>query len=62
MQASEGEALGQGECHQDQPPSESDLEQIAEIIIYEGDESDLTWYLRLPLHQGVNQPEANNNP
>ena len=47
MQASEGEVLetephGQGESHQDQPPLEPDPEQIAEIIISEEDESDLT--------------------
>ena len=47
MQASKGEVLeneprGQGESHQDQPPSEPDPEQIAEIIISEEDESDLT--------------------
>ena len=29
------------ESHQDQPPLEPDLEQIAEIIISEGDESDI---------------------
>ena len=47
IQASKGEVLenkphGQGESHQDQPPFEPDLEQIAEIIISEEDESDLT--------------------
>ena len=43
MRASEGEVLetetcGQGESHQDQPTSEPDLEQIAEIVISEEDE------------------------
>ena len=47
MRASEGEVLetephGQGKSHQDQPPSKPDPEQIAEIIISEEDESDLT--------------------
>ena len=47
MRASEGEVLesephGQGESHQDQPLFEPDQEQIAEIIISEEDESDLT--------------------
>ena len=47
MPASEGEVLenephGQGESHQDQPPFKPDPEQIAEIVISEEDESDLT--------------------
>ena len=57
MQASEGEVLenephGQGESHQDQPPSEPDPEQIAEIIISEEDESDLT----------IEEPQAASTP
>ena len=44
--ASEGEALedephGQGESHWDQPLFEPNPEEVAEIIISEGDESDL---------------------
>ena len=47
IQASKREALedeppGQGENHKDQPPSEPDPEEIAEIVISEGDESDFT--------------------
>ena len=57
MQASEGEVLetephGQGESHQDQPPSEPDPEQIAEIVISEEDESDLT----------IEEPQAASTP
>ena len=57
MQASEGEILGsephgQGERHQDQPPSRTDPEQIAEIIISEEDESDLT----------IEEPQAASTP
>ena len=57
MGASKGEVLekephGQGESHQDQPPSEPDLEQIAEIIISEEDESDLT----------IEEPQAASTP
>ena len=57
MPASEGEVLenephGQGESHQDQPPSEPDPEQIAEIIISEKDESDLT----------IEEPQAVSTP
>ena len=37
----ENEPPGQGESHQDQPPSKPDLEQIAEIIISKEDESDI---------------------
>ena len=47
MPASKGEVLenkphGHGESHQDQPIFEPDPEQVAEIIISEEDESDLT--------------------
>ena len=57
MQASRGEVLenephGQGESHQDQPPFEPDLEQIAEIVISEEDESDLT----IKEHQAASTP------
>ena len=57
MQASEGEVLenephGQGESHQNQLPSELDPEQIAEIIISEEDESDLT----------IEEPQAASTP
>ena len=57
MRASEGEVLenephGQRESHQDQPPSEPDPEQIAEIIISEEDESDLT----------IKEPQAASTP
>ena len=57
MQASEGEVLenephGQGESHQDQPPFKPDPEQIAEIIILEEDESDLT----------IEEPQAASTP
>ena len=38
----EDKSPGQGESPQDQPPSEPDLEEIAEIVISEGDESDIT--------------------
>ena len=56
-QASEGEVLetepcGQGESHQNQPPFEPDPEQIAEIIISEEDESDLT----------IEEPQAASTP
>ena len=68
MQASEGEVLetephGQGESHQDQPPSEPDPEQIAEIMISEEDEvTSPSRSLGLPLHQEVSQPKAKSNP
>ena len=57
MQASEGEVLeseshGQGKSHQDQPLFEPDPEQIAEIIISEEDESDLT----------IEEPQAASTP
>ena len=57
IQASKGEALeneprGQGESHQDQPPSEPDPEQVAEIIISEDDGSDLT----------IEEPQAASTP
>ena len=38
----ENEPPGQGESPQDQHPSEPDPEEIAEISISEGDESDIT--------------------
>ena len=55
--ASEGEVLenephGQGESHQDQPLFEPDPEQIAEIIISEEDESNLT----------IEEPQATSTP
>ena len=55
--ASKGEAQGpkppgQGESHQGQPLFEPDPEQIAEIIISEGDESDLT----------IEEPQAASTP
>ena len=55
--ASEGEAQGpeppgQGESHQDQPLFKPDPEQIAEIVISEGDESDLT----------IKEPQAVSTP
>ena len=57
MQASEGEVLetephGQGKSHQDQPPFEPDPEQIAEIVISEEDDSDLT----------IEEPQAASTP
>ena len=57
MPASEGEVLeneshGQGESHQDQHLFEPDLEQIAEIVISEEDESDLT----------IEEPQAASTP
>ena len=57
MLASEGEVLenephGQGESHQDQPLFEPDPEQIAEIVISEEDESDLT----------IEEPQAASTP
>ena len=57
MPASEGEVLenepcGQGESRWDQPLFEPDPEQVAEIIISEGDESDLT----------IEVPEAASTP
>ena len=57
MQASvrevlENEPHGQGESHQDQPPFEPDPEQIAEIIISEKDESNLT----------IEEPQAASTP
>ena len=47
MPASEGEVLisephGRGESHQDQPLIKPDPEEIAEIVISEEDESDVT--------------------
>ena len=57
MPASEGEVLeneshDQGESQQDQPLSEPDPEQIAEIVISEGDECDLT----------IEEPQAVSTP
>ena len=57
IRASKGEALEnephcQGESHQDQPPSEPDPEQIAEIIISEKDESDIT----------IGEPQGSSTP
>ena len=57
MQASEGEVLenephGQGESHQNQLALEPDPEQIAEIIISEEDESNLT----------IEEPQAASTP
>ena len=57
MPASEGEVLenephGQGQSHKDQPLFEPDPEQIAEIIISEEDESDLT----------IEEPQAPSTP
>ena len=57
MCASKGEVLeteshGQEESCQDQPPSEPDPEQIAEIVISEEDESDLT----------IKEPQAASTP
>ena len=40
-EAPENEPPSQGESPQDQPPSEPDPEEIAEIVISEGDESDI---------------------
>ena len=48
----ENEPHGQGESHQDQPPFEPDPEQIAEIIISEEYESDLT----------IKEPQAASTP
>ena len=57
MRASKGKVLetephGQGESHQDQPPFKPDPEQIAEIVISEEDESDLT----------IEEPQAASTP
>ena len=40
-EAQENEPPSQGESPQDQPPSEPDQLEITEIIISEGDESDI---------------------
>ena len=53
-EAPENEPHGQAESHQDQPPSGPDLEQIAEIITSEGDESDIT--IKEP--QGFSTPRS----
>ena len=55
--ASEGETQedkspGQGESPQDQPPLEPDPEEIAKIIISEGDESDIT----------IKEPQGSSTP
>ena len=57
MQTSAGEVLetephGQGESHQDQLPFKPNLEQIAEIVISEEDESNLT----------IEEPQAASTP
>ena len=59
MPASEGEVLenephDQGESHQDQPISEPDPEEVAEIVISEGDDDDLT----IEEPQGVSTPKS----
>ena len=41
-EAPENEPPGQGESPQDQPPSEPDQPEMTEIVISEGDESDIT--------------------
>ena len=51
-EALEDEPPGQGESPQDQPPSEPDPEEIAEIIISEGDESDIT----------IEEPQGSSTP
>ena len=48
----EDKSPGQGESPQDQPPSEPDLEEIVEIIISEGDESDIT----------IEEPQGSSTP
>ena len=57
MQASKGEVLenepcGQRESHQDQPLFKPDPEQMAEIVISEEDESNLT----------IKEPQAASTP
>ena len=57
MPASKGEVLenephGQGESHQDQPIFKPDPKQVAEIVISEEDESDLT----------IKEPQAASTP
>ena len=59
MLAGEGEVPknephGQGESYQDQPPSEPDPEQVAEIIISEDNESNLT--IKVP--QAASRPKS----
>ena len=51
-EAKENEPPGQEESHQGQPPSEPDPEEIAEIIISEGDESDNT----------IEEPQGSSTP
>ena len=48
----ENEPPGQGESPQDQPPLEPDQPEITEIIISEGDESDIT----------IEEPEGSSTP
>ena len=48
----ENEPPGRGESPQDQHPSEPDLEEIAEIVISEGDESDIT----------IEEPQGSSTP
>ena len=50
--APEDEPPGQGESPQDKHPSEPDPEEIAEIIISEGDESDIT----------IEEPQGSSTP
>ena len=51
-EAQENEPPGQGESPQDQPPSEPDQPEITEIVISEGDESDIT----------VEEPQGSSTP
>ena len=48
----EDKSPGQGESPQDQPPLEPDLEEMAEIIISEGNESDIT----------IEEPQGSSTP
>ena len=48
----EDKSPGQGKSPQDQPPSEPDPEEIAEIVISEGDESDIT----------IEEPQGSSTP
>ena len=48
----EDKSPGQGESPQDQPPLEPDPEEIAEIIISEGEESDIT----------IEEPQGSSTP
>ena len=51
-EAQENEPSGQGESPQDQPPLEPDPDKIAEIVISEGDESDVT----------IEEPQGSSTP